>query len=227
MTLKNYAYLIVSDNAGDAVFELNVELERTSELEKNYTMGDRGQYIREFVNQTPFTGNINDEKDRRAGFYIDGGAGSWSHTLTFETGMEDVRWGDGSGGTGPSNITQRDASGADVTGISRANIFDLWMARSTTDSRNPGWLYFGEWTEADQNLTISTPDGAMGEAMPVAITNHSVETSVDAPGVCIGSVTMQRLTPFSDYNTPDWLGDGTINSIVSGITDSLEGFGYE
>jgi len=228
MTLTDKAYLVLDEPNGDnqGIFELQIGLQHQSELEKSFIMGSRGPYIQAIVNQTPFGKDLASSADRRAGYWIDGGAGSWSETIDFETGLEDVRWGDGNSATGPSNVTKRDASGAEVSAISRMNVFEFWMARARTDSLNPAFLYFGEWTESAHSLSITTPDGAFGEAMPVAVTNHSITNDPDQPGSLTGSVTVQRILPF-EAGIPSWLGDGTVQGMIGSITDALGGFDDE
>lgn len=222
MTLTNKAYLVVSDGTDEAIFEMNIGLEHNSQLEKSFIMGGRGQYISEIVNQTELVSeDVSSAKDRRTGYWIDGGAGSWSETIAFETGQDDVTWGDGSGGDGPANVTERDASGADVNAISRYNIFEHWMARSITDSRNPGWLFFGEWTTSDNSLPITTPEGAFNQEMPVAVTQHNLDTSVDEPGNLRGTVTLQHIKPFPDLELPSWLGGKTASELLTSFAEGL------
>ena len=219
MTLANYAYLVVEDSTGEAVFEFHADLAHTSDLEKSFIMAERGQYIREVFNQAPVVGDIGDTQDRRAGFFIDGGAGSWGETIEFAADKgENVRWGDGSGGTGPDNVTAKDATGANVSGITRSNVFELWMARTITDSRNPGRLHFGEWTDG---RFPESDAGAMGQPMPVAVMNHNVSTDTDDPGRLSGSVDVQHISLFADADPPDWLSQSSIGGFVQGAAEAL------
>ena len=75
MSRYDTAYLEVEDNTSTAVFELSLGLRTSGELDKNCLMGNRGQYITEIFNVTDSLGEIeNDTVDRRAGFWVDGGA---------------------------------------------------------------------------------------------------------------------------------------------------------
>lgn len=223
MTLHEKAYLVVSEDINDdatpdAVFEMEIGKQQTDELTKSYIMGERGQYIREVVNQV--SGQAAGESatvDRRTGFWIDGGAGNWQETVEFETGLEDTRWGDGQSGTGPGNVTELDASGADVKKRSRADIFTNWMARTITDSNNPGLLYAGEWTDGRFEGTA----GAFNRPMPVAVTNHNISTDVDRPSGLRGSVTVAHLLPFPDASeVPSWI-EGGASDFLDGIEATL------
>lgn len=222
MTLTDTAYLVVSDGTDRGIFELNIGLEYNSELEKSFIMSSAGQYIREVVNQKPIADqDIDSALDRRTGYSIDGGAGSWSQTLSFSTGLEDVTWGDGSGGTGPTNVTRKDASGADVKPISRYNVFEHWMARSVTDSRNPGWLLFGEWTTSDNDLSISTPEGAFNKEMPVAVMSHNMDIDTEVSSELTGTVTLEHIKPFDSNELPSWLGGQTTTDLIANFAENL------
>lgn len=217
MTLSNQAYLVVEDDTQEAVFEFHAELEITSDLDKAFIMSERGQYIREIFNQANIISDVDSVANRRAGYHIDGGAGSWQTTIDFEVQTENnVSWGDGSGGSGGSNVTKLDASGTGVDAVTRENIFELWMARSITDSRNPGRLHFGEWTDGRFNES-----GVFGQPMPVAVTGHNVSTDTGEPGNLSGTVDVQVIALFPDTGPPSWLANSTIGSFVESAAEAL------
>ena len=220
MSRYDTAYLEVEDNTSTAVFELSLGLRTSGELDKNYLMGNRGQYITEIFNVTDELGEIeNDTVDRRAGFWVDGGAGNYSERIEFETGLEDVRWGDGGGGTGPSNVTPRDASGADVKPLTRYHILSLWLARTLTDSRNPARLYFGEWADG----THHPSSGAFNQAMPCAITNYQPELPDvnESPTSFQGVIEVSMLTPFASYDPPAWMADSNVGTFIDQAAEQL------
>lgn len=225
--LRNKAYLILQDNAGQAIFEFEAGLEIEHSLEKNFLMGNRGQYIREFINLIPGTGDVTDAGDRRAGFWIDGGAGAWTIDVAFETGNEDVTWGDGDGGTGPTNVTERDATGAEVSPDARRDVFDYWMARARTDSLNPALLYAGEWSASDHSLSITTPDGAMGEGITAVVQSHQIGKTVEEPSSVTGNVTLQHANVFDPGDIPSWLDSGTTSTILANVSERLEAIANE
>jgi len=217
MTLKTRAYLVLEDNTGEAVFEFNANLEITSELDKSFIMAERGQYVRKIFNETQLIDDVDNVADRRAGYHIDGGAGSWQETLAFEVHADNnVSWGDGSGGNGASNVTSRDASGTGISMETRKNIFELWLSRTLTDSRNPARLHFGEWT----NGRFNEP-GVFNQPLPVAITGHNIEPDVTEPSNLKGTITMQVITLFADTNPPSWLADSTIGSFLEQASEAL------
>lgn len=222
MSRFDTAYLEVEDAQSTAVFELNIGLRTSGELDKNYLMGSRGQYITEIFNVSDSLGEIeNDTVDRRAGFWVDGGAGNLTERIEFETGLEAVQWGDGSGGTGPSNVTPRDASGADVKPVTRYHVLELWLARTLTDSRNPARLYWGEWTDGSKAEHASA--GAFNQPMPCAVINAQPElndvseTSASMQGV----IEVSMLTPFAAYDPPSWMADSNVGTFIKQASKQL------
>lgn len=219
MSRYDTAYLEVEDSTSTAVFEFNIGLSTSGELDKSYLMGSRGQYISEINNITDQLGDIDSVQDRRAGFWIDGGAGNYSERIQFESGLEDVQWGDGSGGTGASNVTSRDASGADVKPLTRYHVLTLWLARTLTDSRNPARLYFGEWATGKHHPEA----GAFGQAMPCAVTGFQPELPdvSESPESFSGTLEVSMLTPFADYDPPAWMENSNIGTFVEQAAEEL------
>lgn len=220
MSRFDTAYLELEDAQGEGVFELNIGLQTQGELDKSFLMGERGQYVTEIINQLDILGEVDSTLDRRAGFWIDGGAGNYSETIQFETGLEDVRWGDGVSDPGPNNVTPRDASGANVKPLTRYQVMALWLARSRTDSANPARLYFGEYATGKHHAEA----GAFNQAMPVAVVNFQPELAEpdnDGPGQFRGTIGVSLLTPFADYDPPDWLTSSNIGSITDHFAQEL------
>lgn len=203
MTLHETAYLRI-EGSSTATFEFEIGLQYSSTLEKSYLMGERGQYLREIVNQSPGTGSF--DADRRTGYWLDGGAGNWQPQLSFETGLEDVQWGDGSGGTGPSNVTQTDASGPDVKPLSRLQVLQNWIAKSKSDSGGDTRIHVGEWTDGSVG---SSSGGAFGQAMPVAIvdTSFSMPQTTEGPNSLEGTINMSHVSQWGGYGAPGWVDD--------------------
>lgn len=221
MSRYDTAFLEVEDSQSTAVFEFSIGLSTQGELDKSYIMGQRGQYITEITNLSDQIGDITSVQDRRAGFWVDGGAGNYSERLQFETGLEDVTWGDGSGGDGPSNVTPRDASGADVKALTRYQVLALWLSRTLTDSRNPARLYWGEWATGDYHAE----PGAFRQAFPCAVTSFQPELpdpSTEGPTSFSGTIEVSMLTPFADYDAPDWMANSEVGTFIEHAAEELD-----
>lgn len=220
MSRYDTAYLELEDASGVGVFEFSIGLQTSGDLDKSFLMGERGQYIKEIFNLTDELGEIDGLIDRRSGFWVDGGAGNYRTTIQFRTGLEDVEWGDGSGGTGPSNVHPRDASGADVKPLSRNQVLGLWLARTLTDSRNPARLYYGEFATGKHHASA----GAFGQAMPCAVTNYQPQMpdpDGEPPSSFSGTIEVAMLTPFASYDPPAWLESSNIGTFAEGAAEAL------
>jgi len=113
MTLTNSAYIVCDLGTRTGVFEVSTDLEPETTVSHRYLIGNAGQRIGEaarFIGDVSNTDLGENEPRRRKGFTVDAGAGEWTGALTFSTGLDDVQWGDGSGGTGQANVTQYDAA---------------------------------------------------------------------------------------------------------------------
>lgn len=222
MTLTDTAYLRIDDGAGTtAEFEFSHGLEETTETEKSYIMAERGQYITEIADNLVDNLTINDISTRRRGFWIDGGAGTITHTYSFETGKEDgnISWGDGSGGTGDDNVTETDASGDGVHPLSRKQILDYWVQRTRTDSGAQARLHWGEWT----NDRYGDP-GVYGQPMPVAILSLTTNSpEVDDPSSMTGTITVVHIAWWysEEDEVPEWAQDRAdkINQQIEGVNE--------
>lgn len=192
--LTDRAYLVVIDGDDEATFELRLNLEESSELSKSYVVGQRGQYVREISEINPFDVSLDSVGERRTGFWVDGGAGEWQHTLSFQTGLEDVQWGDG------SDDDQKDASGEGVHPLRRKDVIEYWLANTRSDSGGQVRLHWSGWTSGDIPHVSGVSAGAYNRPMFVAIR----EANIDAPdpnedvNSIEGTLTVNRVAPIPD-----------------------------
>jgi hypothetical protein len=208
MTLTNESYLVVEDGAGnEAVFQFQSTQSLTSTLSKNYLVGGRGQYIAEaqrYIQGNDFSVS-GDTLDRRAGKWIDAGAGDWEVELEYETGINDtsITWGDAPGDDGQANVTRTDASGADVKPISRMQVLQYWIAQTRSDSFARSRIHIGEYTDGRFG-----EDGVYGYPIPVAVQDSQVTKPEDQASSFNGTLTMQRVTPMPilQGQIADWVG---------------------
>jgi len=212
MTLYETAYLTIDDGTSTGVFELQIDLEETAEINKTFILSNRGQYVQEIYEQIVDDSSIATE-NRRRGYHIDGGAGEWSHTLTFRTGLEDVQWGDGGAGDGPNNVTETDASGPDVKALTRKQVLEDWIARTRTDSFGQAKLHWGEWCDD----TYADTAGAFGMPMNVVIREASLSSpEVDQDvNTFEGNLTVERTSIF-----PEEVGE-TLANAKEQVQDAL------
>lgn len=219
----NTAYLLIDDaDATTAQFDLSINFEEATEGEKSFIMAERGQYIREVSDHAVNDLSVDAVAERRAGYWIDGGAGSITKTLQFETGLEDVTWGDGSGGTGPSNVTKTDASGADVKPLDRKQVLEYWLRRTRTDSLGPqARLHWGQWTDGTVSGIGSA--GVYGEPVPVAVRSWNLgKGSGDGEQASMdGTLTLARVAVFPSDTVPSWVADpaGKIAEAIDGLQE--------
>lgn len=209
MTLTGNAYVEIEADT-NATFQLKIGYDNQSQASKSYLMGERGQYLREIVNQTPGTGSF--DADRRTGFWLDGGAGDWQETFNFQVGVggEDIQWGDSSGSRDQSGVTKTDASGTEVEGISRKNVLDYWLAKSKSDSGGDTRIHFGEWTDGTITHISGVSSAAFGQPMPVAVREWQASLSGaenDPVGQVTGSITVSHVALWGGAEAPAWVDD--------------------
>ena len=236
--LRNVAYLVISSDAigdADGVFELRHDLEVESQIEKSYLVGNFGTAIQEAARYVPSEipgSQAGTVPERRPGFSVDAGGGTWGGTLTFTTGFEDVTWGDGSGGTGEGNETRTDASGEGVHPLTRLQVLQYWVANTLTDSRGQARIHIGEWTDGSYDdyrdgNAVSVDAGLYGRPIPVAITAVEPRRPEDEPSNMSASIQYRR-TQIADElaeDLADWLGNvaDSAEDVVTG--DATEVFG--
>lgn len=220
MSRYDTAYLVIDDGTGTtATFRLNIGLEETTEIEKQYIMADRGQYLQEIADNNVVDLGVDAVAERRAGFTIDGGAGQQTFNVTFETGLDSVTWGDGNSGTGPDNVTKTDASGADVKALDRKQVLSYWIRRTRTDSFGQARLHWGQWTDGNVG---SLTAGVYNQPIPVSIMNANLEgPSTNDSSVFVGTLTLQRVAIFPTDQIPDWIADpaSKIADKIFGVPD--------
>lgn len=202
--LRNTAYLVISSDAigdGDGVFELRHDLEIESQLEKSYIVGNFGTLIQEAVRYAPGKSAEvalgETVPERRQGYSVDAGGGTWGGSLTFTTGLEDATWGDGSGGTGAANVTRTDASGSGVNPLTRLHILQYWLANTLSDSRGQARLHIGEWTDGtyadvQDGQTVTDTDGVYGRPIPINIMACEPRSPQDEPSNITATLQYRR-----------------------------------
>jgi hypothetical protein len=234
--LRNTAYLVISSDAigsGDGVFEIRHDLEVESQLDKSYLVGNFGTLIQEAARYVPDQVPIASDTvpERRQGYSVDAGGGTWGGTLTFTTGLEDVRWGDGSGGTGAGNETKTDASGEGVHPLTRLQVLQYWAANTLTDSRGQARIHVGEWTDGSlqdyrDGERVSVDAGVYGRPIPVAIVNVEPRRQQDEPSNMTGTIQYRRTQVVDELldDVSDWIGNiaSEAEDIASG--NSTEAF---
>jgi len=210
MGLYNTAWLVIEedpriDNNRTAAFELRNVEESQSSQEPDYIMGGRGNFITQyetfFGDETTFgVETINSRK--RAGYWLDGGAGLWSETVNFSASDSSVPlvWGDEQSGTGQANVTTTDASGSEVKNLTRRQVLDYWMAQTRSDSFGNTRLHIGEYTDGSyqdyrDGAKVNADAGAFGHPIPVAIESAQLTTPEDENWLT-GTITMNRVRTF-------------------------------
>jgi hypothetical protein len=214
------AYLRIDDGTGTtATFELNIALEETTEIQKSYIMANRGQFIQEIADNSVVDLGVDAVSQRRAGYTIDGGAGEQTFQVLFEAGLADVIWGDENSGTGPSNVTKTDATGADVKALDRKQVMAYWIRRTRTDSFGQARLHWGQWTDGN---VPGYSAGVYEEPIPVSILNANLDgPPTDDSSVFTGTLEFQRVALFPTDAIPDWIANPAekIADQITGVSD--------
>jgi len=190
MPLRNKCILEVDlrDSDGDlrtAAFAIREDLNDTSEVTRQFLLGQRGQYLRKIwdIGSDILPDDIADalpeeiataDLENRKGYHIDEGAGEYSFQLSGKISADESPWGDGSAAAGDYN--KYDASGENPL-IVKKQIFDWAMAQTQSDSRGSTRLYLGEWSDG----TYAESAGVFGEPLAVAIPESSVTNDPDDP----------------------------------------------
>jgi len=223
MTLADRAVLEIDGNNGEysgrtAEFHLREDLEDTLEIEHKHILGNRGQYVSELYRQI---GGLSDElgdvlepsenADRRAGYHLDGGAGTETMTVTGMTGVDDPdeQWGDGSTDPNdPADVSVVDATGSST--VSKRDILGGWLKQNRIDSTTPARLYRGEWSDG----THDDSAGVFDRPIPVVVQDARLQKASDDPARAEVSLTLIRTSKLPELaDAADDLVD-TLGSLV-------------
>jgi hypothetical protein len=192
MPLHDKFVLEVSAFDRTGVFEFR-EHQPDRELTHDYLVGGRGQVLSELYAQASDL-DPNDilpdvDRDRRAGFHLDAGAGrdQFNYTATVGTGDDNLRWGDGSSAAGEANVY--DAEG-DVSAKTKRDVLYRWLAEARTDSGGQLLLYTGEWSDG----TYATEAGVYGEPVSVALLSVRTEAPLDEPSAVSYTFEFEKTT---------------------------------
>jgi hypothetical protein len=220
--LRNTAYLVISSPAigdGDGVFELRHDLEIESQLEKSYLVGSFGTAIQEAFRSVP--GDPADQAfgetvpERRQGYSVDAGGGTWGGSLTFTTGLEGATWGDGSGGTGEANVTTTDASGEGVHPLTRLQVLQYWLANTLSDSSGQVRLHIGHYSNGTyqdyrDGERVDVPAGVYGYPIPINIMACEPRSPQDEPSNITATLQYRRTQVIDGVidDVADWIAEG-------------------
>ena len=217
--LRNVAYLVISSPAigeADGVFELHHDLEIESQLEKSYPVGNFGTAVQEATRAVGAEETLTGESyaERRQGYNVDAGGGTWGGSLTFTTGYEGATWGDESGGTGEANVTRTDASSDGVSPLTRLQVLQFWLANTLSDSRGQARLHIGQWTDGSypdvvDGSEVAVDAGVYGRPIPVAILTCEPRSPQDEPS---------NITATLQYRRTQII-DGAIEDVADWVTD--------
>lgn len=222
VTLTDRAFIVCDLGDRTGTFEVSVDLEPSQRVSHRYLIGNAGQRISEAFRLLAdgADGELDENIDgRRVGYTLDAGAGEWGGSLTFSTGLEDVRWGDGSGGTGPGNVTEFDASGADVDPISRLDVLGYWLANTRTDSQGNMRIHYGEWTNGDVPGVTGVDAGVYAKPKVVSLLDAEFRSPEEDVTRIRGTLNYRRT---SDANQlPDEVADA-ISDLINNTELSQE-----
>lgn len=235
--LRNVAYLVISSPAlgdGDGVFELHHDLEIESQLEKSYLVGNFGTAIQEAFRSVP--GDPADQAfgetvpERRQGYSVDAGGGTWGGSLTFTTGFEGATWGDESGGTGEANVTKTDASGEGVHPLTRLQVLQYWLANTLSDSSGQVRLHIGQYTNGvyddhRDGSYVDVPAGVYGYPIPINIMACEPRKPQDEPSNMTATLQYRRTQVIDGVvdDVADWIAEGgaeVTEFIENNLTDT-------
>lgn len=195
MDMQNNAVLELRLGDRTGAFQFSENLQITRDSQHDPILSGSGQFAQRTIDYLSGSDpGLDVGNPRRVGYHIDGGGGESTHRVEFRTGLEDVLWGDGSGGDGPDNVTLFDASGEGVRKEDRADVFKRWLNRAVTDSTQPAYWYYNQFT--DGTYADGGEAGLEARPMPVAVLNHSVsfESRNDANVTALdGSVELVRI----------------------------------
>ena len=209
MSLHNKAVLEVQAFNRTGVFEFR-EHEPTRELTKSFLVGGRGQILSELYSQAtdldPTDILPDADPPRRAGYFVDAGAGRNQFTISATVGVgdEDLQWGDGSSAAGEAN--QYDATG-EVNPAAKRDVIFRWLAEARSDSGGQVQLYTGEWSTGEYADTA----GVFNQPKPVALLSVRAEKPKDDPAVVPYTFEFEEVAPVPN-----------IDELTEDFTDAAE-----
>lgn len=212
---------LVGSGTRTALFEIELDADFDTELKKDYLIGNFGQKVDEvyqFV-QDPTDFAIDEEtQNRRVGYSFDAGAGTWGGTLSFESGLDDVVWGDQNSDPGPGNITKTDASGEGVDPIVRQQVLNYWLAKTRSDSFGYVRIHVGEWTDGSVG---GVDAGVYGQPFPVQILEANISRKSDKPSAVDGNITYRRtqFKPGVVDEVADWVDENVLTDPGDDVPD--------
>jgi hypothetical protein len=223
MGLYNTAWLVIEEdprieNNRTAAFELRNVDESASTQEPDYIMSGRGNFITQystfFGDETTFGVETTNAR-KRAGYFLDGGSGIWSETVSFKASDSSVPlvWGDERSDAGQANVTKFDASGSEIEKLTRRQVLDYWLAQTRSDSFANTRLHIGEYTDGSypdyrdgEKVSGETSAGVYEAPIPVAVESTQLSTPEDQTSTLDGSITFQRVRtfPVGEDQLSDW-----------------------
>ena len=197
------------------VFEFR-EVEDTREIDREFIMSQRGQYVNEIwdfyfehgaLEQLPQPEGAH----RRAGYNIDAGAGSDTVAISFTTGPDPgYRWGDGSSDPDdPADYSKFDAQGSHP--LVKRQVFAHYLREARTDSGGQARLHIGEWTDGE----YSDGEGVFGEPINIVIPEASMERSENDPATIEGRLEVVRTSVVPDFAQE-------LDDVVEDVVDVVE-----
>jgi len=209
MPLYDRTVLEVSAFDRTGVFEMR-DHEPNREQTHDHLVGGRGQVLSELYAQAtdvdPTDILPDADPPRRAGYFVDAGAGRNTFTISADVGVgdEDLQWGDGSSADGEAN--QYDATG-EVNPITKRDVLFRWLGEARMDSGGQALLYTGEWSDG----TYADTPGVFGEPKPVALNEMSAEKPKDDPAVVPYTFEFEEVAPVPN-----------IDELTEGFTEAAE-----
>jgi len=228
MGLYNTAWLVIEEDPRitdnrTAAFELRNVEESQSTQEPDYIMGGRGLFINQinsFLGDEETFGVGETDAFKRAGYWLDGGAGVWSETVQFKDSdsSDPIVWGDERSDPGQANVTQTDATGSDIQRLTRRQVLDYWLAMTRSDSFANTRLHIGEYTDGSYDdyrngSKVSADAGVFGTPIPVAVESVQLTTPEDEDAMN-GTLTLQRVRtfPVDEGELSDWVSNLSLRS---------------